>query len=178
MPSLVDIAKVVEKTTIRGIEVEVPGASAMALAQLFIRFMELRKFFGGRAQDVNVQRIMQLAPELLGAFIAAGLGKVGDKEEEAAAQTLTAGEQVPLLDIIWKVTFPRGYQDFLDALGRVVEHVPAASGWEQATTLAGQSNDASNSATHQPTPGATLPESSPAGSTSTNETATDTKVSS
>lgn len=178
MPSLVDVAKIVERINIRGIDMEVPGASAQALAQLFVRFMELRKFFGGRAQDVTAERIMQLAPELIGAFIAAGFGKVGDKEEEAAAQTLTAGEQVPLVVLIWKVTFPRGYQDFLEALERVVALVPAASGWERATTSAGQSNDASNSATHPPTPGATPPESSPDGSSSTSETATEPKVNS
>jgi hypothetical protein len=178
MPSLVDIAKSIATCDVRGVKIEVPGVSAQGLVYLFLRFDELRKFFGGRAQDITPEKLMAQSPDILGAFIAAGVGKHGDVEEEQAAKTLSAGDALPLILKIWEVTFPRGYKDFLEALERVAALVPVASGWDQDTKLAGHSNGSSSSATRQPSPGDTPQESSTDGSSSTSETDLPTKPSS
>jgi hypothetical protein len=171
MPSLVDIAPSIATCKVRGVDIEVPGVSAQGLAYLFMRFEDLRKLFGGRGEDIKPETMMAQTPEIIGAFIAAGLGRFGDAKEEAIAQKLSAGDTLPLLEMIWKETFPRGYQDFIKALERVFDNVPAsvASGWAPDTKSAEPSPAASSPDTHPPSPGDTHQSNSSDGSSSLTE---------
>jgi hypothetical protein len=123
MVSLLDIADDVQKTVpIRGKDIPVHGLSANAIVALLKEFPELRALIAGRAMSLDMDQIMQLAPNVLAALIAAGTGHPGDQQMIKAAGNLATGEQFELIYAIADQTFPQGLNSFLeklDALGVV-----------------------------------------------------------
>lgn len=129
MAGLVDIAPIVEKVTICGTVIEVPGVSAEGIAVLLSRFPELRKLLTGVTVDSDA--LLKAGPGALAAILAAGTGVPGDEEAEAAAARLPLGDQADLLTAVLRVTLPGGLDPFvekLSSLGLIMAPKGAPSG--------------------------------------------------
>lgn len=114
MASLLDVAAVPRTVEINGIQVAVYGVSAQGVASLMARFPAFGKFMSGT--NPSTEELMKVGPEALAAFIAAGTGKLDDPEAEKIAGTLSVGSQLELVDMILKLTFPRGVGPFVQKL--------------------------------------------------------------
>lgn len=149
MPSLLDIGSLTVTTDIRGVQVEVSGISGESFLHLLDRYPEFRKVMSGGAVTPDVSVLMKQAPGAVGAVIAAACGNFGDPKAEEIARKLSIGEQGEILLKIWTLTFPRGVQNFIEALEGLAKQVVGASGWDQAMRSQEPSNSASTSATPQ-----------------------------
>jgi hypothetical protein len=117
MVGLLDIAPLTETVTVRDHSVEVTGVSAKGVAQLLLRFPELRALISGR--DVGLDQLLALGGDIIAAVIAAGCGMLGDERAEAAAGRLGLDDQAALLAAIMKLTMPQGIGPFVDKLTRM-----------------------------------------------------------
>jgi hypothetical protein len=115
MTSLLEISNLVRKVDVgNGQEIEVSGVSGEGLIDLMSRFPEIAKAMSG--VQIDRDAFIKKAPDAVGAIIAAGIGKPGVKEEEAAARKLGLGIQVDLIDAILQATFPKGVGPFVEKL--------------------------------------------------------------
>jgi hypothetical protein len=114
MPSLVDIAPVREKVTIRGVDIEVRGIGIDAIAAVLSRFADLRKVFEGATsgQQVDAVSILAQAPAAAHELMAAATGKMGDQAEIAAAADMVADDQLTLFEVVIRLSFPGGLNPF------------------------------------------------------------------
>ncbi len=129
MVGLVDIAPIVEKVTVGGAVIDVPGVSAAGIAILLYRFPELRKLLTGVTVDSDA--LLKAGPGALAAILAAGTGVPGDEAAEAAAARLPLGDQTDLLTAILRVTLPGGLDPFVEkltSLGLIIAPEGAAGG--------------------------------------------------
>lgn len=136
MVGLPDIGLGAETVTIGDHKIEVTGVSAAGIAVLLGRFPELRRLMTGKAVDVD--RLINMGPEVMAAIIAAGIGTPGDEAEEVKAQRLPISAQVDLLAAILRVTLPGGMRPFvakMQAIGDSVgiESKAAESGTARAS---------------------------------------------
>ena len=113
--SLVDIVPRPEKVEVQpGVMLEVRGLSVEAFAQIFARFPDIAKVFAQRQFDAA--QIIAAFPRAVAAVIAAGVGRMGDEKQEAAALQIPLGVQTDLLAAIVRLTMPRGVGAFLDQI--------------------------------------------------------------
>jgi hypothetical protein len=117
MVGLLDIAPLTETVTVRDQSIEVTGVSAKGVAQLLLRFPELRALISGR--EVGLEQLLALGGDIVAAVIAAGCGQAGDARAEAAAGYLGLDDQAELLAAIMKLTMPQGIGPFVDKLSRM-----------------------------------------------------------
>lgn len=117
MVGLLDIAPLTKTVTIRDQPIEVTGVSAKGLAQLLLRFPELRALISGR--EVGLDQLLSLGGDIIAAIIAAGCGQAGDAQAEAAAGRLGLDDQAELLAAIMTLTMPQGLGPFVDRLARM-----------------------------------------------------------
>jgi len=117
MAGLLDIAPLSSKVSIRGTAVDVCGVSAKGIAQLILRFPELREMMVGR--EVSVDRLLGIGGDAVAAIIAAGCGDFS-AEAEAAAAALSIDEQADLLGAILKLTMPGGLAPLVEKLSGVL----------------------------------------------------------
>ena len=117
MVGLLDIAPLTETVTIRDQPIEVIGVSAKGVAQLLLRFPELRALISGR--EVGLDQLLALGGDIVAAIVAAGCGQAGDAQAEAAAGHLGLDDQAELLAAIMKLTLPQGIGPFVDKLARM-----------------------------------------------------------
>ena len=147
MVGLPEIAALKRTVVIRETEVDYTGITLESLGSLIDRFPEIKKAFGGKtADEINAASVLKMAPSIVGAVVAAGIGRPGDKKEEEKAKQLTIGEQMILVGAILKATFPQGVGPFveqLEALGLGDLRRLGASGTVSATTSPSRSNGAS-----------------------------------
>lgn len=141
MVGLVDIAPRSETVMVGDVAVPVSGVSARGVAYLLSKFPELRKLMSG-GDDNTADALMKIAPDAIAAIIAAGIGKPGDAEEEAAADRLPLEPQTDLLAAILRLTLPRGIGPFAEKLtalmgsvGSVPETTVAARATKSAKVL-------------------------------------------
>lgn len=114
MASLLDIAKVARKVDVGGVELEVYGISLQSFASLMVRFPELGKLMSG--YKLEQAELMKMAPEAVGAIIAAGCGELGNPEAEKAAANLGLGPQTDVIAEVLRLTFPKGVGPFVEKL--------------------------------------------------------------
>jgi hypothetical protein len=126
MVGLLDIAPLTETVTVRDQSIEVTGVSAKGVAQLLLRFPELRALISGR--DVGIDQLLALGGDIVAAVIAAGCGQAGDARAEAAAGYLGLDDQAELLAAIMKLTMPQGIGPFVDKLSRMGLNPVAGAG--------------------------------------------------
>ncbi len=117
MVGLLDIAPLTQTVTIRDQQVEVTGVSAKGVAQLLLRFPELRALISGR--EVGLDQLLALGGDIIAAIIAAGCGQAGDEGAEIAAGRLGLDDQAELLAAIMSLTMPQGLGPFVDKLARM-----------------------------------------------------------
>lgn len=143
MTSLRDIGKLTEEVTVGKHKFIVTGISAQAIATLLEEFPAFREFMADREKrkvemaNMNPADIIKYVPNALGHIIAAGIGKPGDKEEIAGALEMPVGVQMEFLQAIIRVTFPRGWENFQNALAALIygaNKADGASGKEAATS--------------------------------------------
>ena len=134
MVGLVDIAPASETVEVRGERVEVVGVSAAGIAGLLARFPELRRAVSGG--EIELDRIIALGGEIVGAIIAAGCGAPGDEQAEAVATRLPLEAQADLLEAILRATMPKGVGPFVEKLRRmgVLINLKPLGGDAQSTT--------------------------------------------
>jgi hypothetical protein len=152
MSSLLEIAMVPRQVDVNGKPVDVYGISGRGLAALMARFPEVGKLFSG--SEPTKEDMANLGPEGLAAFIAAGLGKPGDAELEEAADRLSLGSQLDLVDEIIRLTFPKGVGPFVNRLRAL--GLFAKQGVEEAEASVQSSQEQSSSSSQNTkTPSAT-----------------------
>ena len=117
MVGLLDIAPLTQTVTVRDQPIEVTGVSAKGVAQLLLRFPELRALISGR--EVGLDQLLALGGDIVAAVIAAGCGQAGDAQAEAAAGRLGLDDQAELLAAIMTLTMPQGLGPFVDKLARM-----------------------------------------------------------
>lgn len=123
MTSLLDIAPSVHTVKVQGTDIPVPGISIAGLAFLLGQYPELRKMISGKAVEFSADQIFDLAPNVVQAVIAVGLGYPGDKDQEAAAGRLPMGDQMALIEGVLKATFRDGIGPFVDRLTALADLV-------------------------------------------------------
>lgn len=143
MVSLLDIGEVSEEVSVRGKQIVVTGISGKGLVALLSDFPEIRKLIADRGSELLTEDLIKIAPDAAAAVIAAGCGTPGDKQAVAIAGTLGVGEQVDLLEAIFRLTFPRGIGPFVEKLSRMTgaNGVEGGPGWDPATKSHGRLND-------------------------------------
>jgi hypothetical protein len=114
MASLLNIALTKKPVTIDGQVFEIHALSARAIANLAARFQSILQLLSGGQVDVG--SIINQGGDVVGAIIAAGLGKAGDEAHEQAAADLPIDMQVDFLAGIIAVTLPGGVDPFIAKL--------------------------------------------------------------
>lgn len=131
MVGLLDIAdkggaksKPVKTVKIRGKDVSIPGVDARGVVALIGHYPVAEKLFGGRGakeEDLKVETLLALAPDLVTDIIVLGTGdRTYSEETVAAANSLALAEQADLLAAIVEVTMPSGVGPFIESLNRMV----------------------------------------------------------
>lgn len=161
MVGLLDIAPLTETVEVRGVKLTVTGITGEGLFHLFGQFPEIGKVMADRTDDLSAGDLIKLAPEAVAAAIAAGTGNPGNEQAIAIAKTLSAAEQLELLEVTLRLTFPKGVGPFVETLMRLVKTADvgaadAAIGWGRDTKSPGPSKKSSPSATPQ-TPSGDIP---------------------
>lgn len=112
MVSLVDI--VPQKRTIRiaAGELELRGLGLRQIADLFLRFPELRKLFVAGAPDIDVEMAILSAPEAIAAIIAEAAGQP-DAVQAIGDGALSLDELTECLLVVRDLTMPNGTAPFL-----------------------------------------------------------------
>jgi len=117
MVSLLDIAPLQESVSVNGATVDVVGIGARGIVSLLQRFPALQKLTTG---TFDATALWEAAPDAIAAIIAAGVGKIGDRETEESIDRLPLGAQMDLLVAIMKLTMPNGFGPFVDQFDRIV----------------------------------------------------------
>jgi hypothetical protein len=123
MVGLLDIAELSEEVEIKGKKLEVRGISAQGIANLMSKFPDLRKLVSGKGDEVTPEQLMDLAPGAIAIAIAAACGSPGDPAAEKIAGQLGVADQVKLLNVVLKLTFPGGFGPFVADLTHLVDSV-------------------------------------------------------
>lgn len=146
MVGLLDIGPLTRIITVRGKELEVKGISAKGLFLLLDEFPEMRKLLSGSGVEAKPEQLIHQIPGAVASIIAAATGHPGDAMHiKFAAEELNLGEQAEIIQTAWDLTFPKGAQSFIEALGAV--GAVTASGWGQVTASPEPSKNASPPAT-------------------------------
>lgn len=117
MVSLLDIAPQTVQVHVNGSAVDVSGISAEGIVSLLQRFPELRKLISGKG--IEIEDMVNLAPGIIAAVIAAGTGSIANAEAERIAANLAVEMQVEFLTKIGELTFPGGVGPFVERLKRM-----------------------------------------------------------
>lgn len=171
MVSIVDLGPATSPVTLRGQTIMVNGVSALSVAMILQQFPELRRVIANKEFKGDIMTyLIETAPRIVGAIIAAGTGHPGDEAVTAAGMALPAGEQYLLLTPIFTLTFPQGVRSFVDGLIAVAQSSDVR-GWAPATKSPDKSPSASATDTPQPSLGGTHQDNSEAGPNSSTESA-------
>lgn len=133
MVGLIDIAPAAETVELGGKRIPVAGLTIASVAALFLRFPALKAAFEAAAgSGLDVKKAAEIVAgcgdAVLAAVLAAGTGKPGDADEEAAARRLGLEAQVALLDPILRLTMPGGLDPFVARLVPMLERLNAGAG--------------------------------------------------
>jgi hypothetical protein len=118
MVSLVDIVPQTRTVEIAGGEIELRGLGLRQIADLLVRFPELRKLLVEGSPELDLDALFLAAPDAVGAIIAAAAG-----QPEAAG---TIADVLPLEDVaeclvaVRDLTMPRGPGPLFDRLAHLV----------------------------------------------------------
>lgn len=106
MTSLLDIAPITETVEIRGTKLVLHGIINRDMAALMRRFPLLAKQ-ASAMPALNGEDALVASFEMMPAFIAAGLGQLGNDEIEAAVEErLSSAEMLSVLAVVMRLTNP------------------------------------------------------------------------
>ena len=121
--SLADIGRLHKDVPVGDSFVRVYGISAATALDLLNRYPEaLTKAMGGKFGEM-----IKTAPHVIGAILAAGVGKAGDAEAEAAAQGVPIEVQMDILEAIGGLTFTKGFGPFVKRITDLANAATAGS---------------------------------------------------
>jgi hypothetical protein len=140
MVGLLDIAPLKANVNLRGTDYPVVGINVEGIAYLLRRFPVVANVLGNAEMRANLSAatFMALAPEIIDAIIATGLGHPNSPEHEKALHNLSFDEQLECIEKILEVTMPRGLRPFVETIERLGAKA-GASGWVPDTSSDGQS---------------------------------------
>jgi hypothetical protein len=118
MGVLTELVPQKSKVTIQGKSIEVQGLGVNAIAVGLSRFPETAKLFDRRGWDFKT--LLAEMPAAAGAAMAAGVGCLGDEQEEKAALSLPLEDQFELLTAIFNLTFRSGFGPFAEKFSKMM----------------------------------------------------------
>ena len=152
MTSIMDLAPLDEKVSIRGAEIGIVGLTVADFAALLHAYPNLRAMIDGRWSSgtaFDASALLSEAPAAVSDIIARGLADktAGHDALVSKASTLTAQEQATLLVEIFKLTMPDGPSPFADAVVSLL-----GGQWASPRMTTAKSDTSDDSASSLPTP--------------------------
>jgi hypothetical protein len=155
MNSLLDLGPLVEEVKIRGVKLTVRGLTAASLFKLFAEFPDMQQALA--QMGTGSSAMLELAPDLFAKVIAIATGSPEDEAIIAKARELGAADQIAILSVVQKLTFPQGFGPFVDQITRLmVMDTPT-----QSSAQGNLSHAPSNAALQTDSPGLTRGASPP-----------------
>lgn len=121
--SLADLAAMTVDVPVGTSFITVSGVSAKDALAIFQRFPKLANMLNG----FKLATFLEAAPEAAAAIIAAGCGRLGNEEDEAAAAKIGIETQFDILETIGGLTFKTGFGPFVERIMRLANAANSAS---------------------------------------------------
>jgi hypothetical protein len=118
MSSLLDLGPLTEEVEVRGVKLTVRGLTAASLFKLFSEFPNLQQALA-QMGTANTD-MLELAPDLFAKVIAIATGSPDDAAIIAKARELGAADQMAILSVVQKLSFPQGFGPFVDQITRLM----------------------------------------------------------
>ena len=128
--TLLDIAGTSEVVSVGDTPITVYGISIRTALKIVERFPAILKMF---TEGFNFEDIIKVAPDAIAAIIASSLGKIGDVEEEEAAERLPLDIQLEFLLAIGRLTFKNGFGPFVSRVIALADAAPKSASFGKAT---------------------------------------------
>lgn len=145
MVSLVDIVPQTRTVELSIGPVELHGLGLRHIADLLLRFPELRKLWIDGAPALNIDVLIAAAPDAVGAIIAIAASQ--PEAAETIGDTLSLDDAAECLIAIRELTMPGGVNPFVERLGRLLGADDALSGRAAATSTPPPPNNSSHAGT-------------------------------
>jgi len=146
MVSLVDIVPQTRTVQIAAGDIELRGIGLRQIADLLVRFPELRKLMVEGAPAVVVETLLADAPEAIGSIIAYAANQ--PEAADTIADALSLDDLADCLIAILDLTMPSGTAPFMDRIARLVSGASGAPlGKGPDTTMPPRPNGSSQPAT-------------------------------
>jgi len=145
MVSLVDIVPQTRAVEIGAGQLKLRGLGLRHIAELLLRFPELRKLWVDGAPVLDIEVLIETAPDAIGTIIAEAAS-----QPEAAGNislSLSLEDVFECLIVIRELTMPGGVNPFVERLGRLLGADDAPSGKAAATNTRRQPSNSSHAAT-------------------------------
>jgi hypothetical protein len=114
MVSLVDIVPQTREVETAHGTIELRGLGLRHIADLFLRFPEIRKFFAGNAPEIDPAVLLTEMPDAIGAIIAEAAGQ--PEAAERIADALSPDDAAACLLAVQELTMPAPFFDRLASL--------------------------------------------------------------
>jgi hypothetical protein len=144
MVSLVDIVPQTRTVQIAAGPIELRGLGLRQIADLLVRFPELRKLFVEGAPAVDVDTLLAGAPDAIGNIIAQSAGQ--PEAADTIADALSLDDLADCLIAIRDLTMPNGVAPFMDRIARLVSASGGQLGRGPDTTTPPRPNGSSQPA--------------------------------
>ena len=118
MVSLVDIVPQTRTVALSIGSVELRGLGLRHVADLLVRFPELRKLWAGGAPALDVDTLIEAAPDAVGAIIAIAASQ--PEAAETIGDALSLDDAAECLIAIRELTMPGGVDPFVERLARLL----------------------------------------------------------
>ena len=145
MVSLIDIVPQTRTVQIAAGEIELRGLALRHIADLLVRFPELRKLFVESAPAVDVDTLLVGAPDAVGAIIAHAAGQ--PDAADTIADALSLDDVADCLIAIRDLTMPNGPGPFMERIARLVGGGGGQSGTVPVTNTLPQRSNSSHQGT-------------------------------
>lgn len=142
MVSLVDIVPQSRTVELSIGAVELRGLGLRHIADLLVRFPELRKLWAGGAPALDIDTLIETAPDAVGTIIA-----IAASQPEAAAtigDVLSIDDAAECLIAIRELTMPGGVDPFVEKLSRLLGGDALPAGREADTNTPPRPNSLSH----------------------------------
>lgn len=133
MVSLVDIVPQTRSVELSIGAVELRGLGLRHIAELLLRFPELRKLWANGAPVLDVDMLLVAAPGAVGSVIATAAGQ--PEAAETIIDTLSIDDIAECLIVVRELTMPGGVDPFVERLGRLLGAAAPPSGREADTNM-------------------------------------------
>lgn len=141
MVSLIDIVPQRATVHLAAGEIELRGLGLRQIADLLVRFPELRKLFVEGAPAVDVDTLLAGAPEAIGSIIAQSAGQPA--AADTIADALSLDDLAECLIAIRDLTMPNGPAPFMDRIARLISASGAPLGRGPVTNMPPRLNGSS-----------------------------------